>query len=93
MKKVLAWNGEAEHSSCTFTENMAPSRSGGQCSHSVAWGCTKVQLYEKAQHENIANRSKMHKSELQKTFKHEAGKNLQSGAKSKQGLSLAVCLG
>ncbi len=65
VNKVRAQQGEARSSSRTSTEDMAPSRRGGQRSHSGAEGRTRAQLYEEARRKNISGRSKMNKSDLE----------------------------
>ena len=69
VNKVRAQEGEARQSSRTSTEDMAPSKRGGQRSHSGAKGRTKAQLYEEARRRGIAGRSKMNKRALQEALK------------------------
>lgn len=68
VNKVRAQEGEARQSSRTSTDDMAPSRRGGQRSHSGAQGRTRAQLYEDARRKNIAGRSKMNKQQLQEAL-------------------------
>ncbi len=69
VNKVRAQEGEARQSSRTSTEDMAPSKRGGQRSHSGAKGRTRAQLYEEARRKGIAGRSKMNKSDLEEALK------------------------
>ena len=69
VNKVRAQGGEARQSSRTSTEDMAPSKRGGQRSHSAAQGRTRAQLYEEARRKGIAGRSKLSKSALEEALK------------------------
>lgn len=68
VNKVRAQQGEAKQSSRTSTEDMAPSRRGGQRSHGGAQGRTRAQLYEEARRKNIQGRSKMNKDQLEQAL-------------------------
>lgn len=68
VNKVRAQQGEAKQSSRTSTEDMAPSRRGGQRSHSGAQGRTRAQLYEEARRKNLQGRSRMNKAQLEQAL-------------------------
>lgn len=65
VNKVRAQKGESKQASKTSTQDMSPSRRGGQRSHRGEGGRTYKQLYAEAQKKNIAGRSKMTKGELE----------------------------
>ena len=68
VNKVRAQQGEAQHASCTSTKDLAPSKRGGQHSHSGAQGRTKAQLCAEARRKNIAGCSKMDKNALERAL-------------------------
>ena len=70
VNKVRAQKGESKQSSRTSTEDMAPSRRGGQRSHSGAQGRTRAQLYKEAGRKNMEGRSRMNKDQLEQALQH-----------------------
>ncbi|MFI0816545.1 plasmid stabilization protein [Streptomyces sp. NPDC021098] len=68
VNKERARTGESRTASRVSTEDMAPSRRGGQRSHSGAQGPTRDQLYAEAKRRNIEGRSHMTKSQLKKAL-------------------------
>ncbi|MFD7446995.1 plasmid stabilization protein [Streptomyces sp. NPDC059909] len=64
VNKERAQKGESKTASRTSTQDMSPSKRGGQRSHKGAQGPTYDQLYEEAKSRNIEGRSKMNKKEL-----------------------------
>ena len=66
VNKTRAQEGEAKESSKTSTNDMSPSKRGGQHSHEGPQGRTKDQLYEDAKRQDVAGRSTMTKDELKK---------------------------
>jgi plasmid stabilization system protein ParE len=65
VNKTRAQSGEAEKASPTSTNDMSPSRRGGQRSHSGAAGLTFAQLYAEARKKGVKGRSAMSKQELE----------------------------
>ncbi len=63
VNKERARSGEARESSRTSTEDISSSRRGGLRSHSGPGGRTRDQLYEKAKHRNVKDRSSMTKAQ------------------------------
>ena len=66
VNKERARAGEAKEASRTSTEDISSSRRGGLRSHRGSGGRTRDQLYEEARRKNIAGRSRMTKSELER---------------------------
>ena len=67
VNKERAQSGEAKTSSRTSRQDMSASRRGGQRSGTNRpKGRTKEQLYNEARRMNIAGRSKMNKTQLQR---------------------------
>ncbi|MEV4256877.1 plasmid stabilization protein [Spirillospora sp. NPDC049652] len=69
VNKERAQHGESATASKSSTQDMSPSRRGGQRSGtSRTKGRTKEQLYHEAKRRNIKGRSSMTKAELQKAL-------------------------
>ncbi|MBT2391974.1 MULTISPECIES: plasmid stabilization protein [Streptomyces] len=68
VNKERARSGESRTAGKSSTQDMAPSKRGGQRSHSGSEGPTYDQLYAEAQRRNIHGRSSMNKSELKKSL-------------------------
>jgi plasmid stabilization system protein ParE len=68
VNKVRAQVGEAGQASPTSTQDLSPSQGGGLRSHRGPGGRTFRQLYEEARSHNIAGRSKMTKTELERAL-------------------------
>ncbi|WP_064273786.1 hypothetical protein [Streptomyces sp. RTd22] len=68
VNKERARSGESRKASRISTEDMSPSRRGGQRSHTGAQGPTRDQLYAEAKRRNIEGRSQMTKSQLKKAL-------------------------
>jgi hypothetical protein len=66
VNKERARAGEAKQRSRSSTKDVSSGRRGGLRSHKGPGGRTKDQLYNEAKKKNIAGRSKMTKSELEK---------------------------
>jgi plasmid stabilization system protein ParE len=66
VNKERAQAGEAKQSSRLSKTDISSSRRGGLRSHSGPGGRTKAQLYNEAKDMNIAGRSTMSKSELER---------------------------
>ncbi len=66
VNKARARSGEAKQASKTSTEDISSGSRGGLRSHKGAGGRTKAQLYQEAKKKNIAGRSTMSKSQLEK---------------------------
>lgn len=66
VNKERARSGEAKSASRTSTQDISSSRRGGLRSHRGAAGRTRDQLYEEAKRKNIAGRSRMTKSQLER---------------------------
>lgn len=66
VNKARARSGEAKQASKTSTEDISSGRRGGLRSHKGAGGRTKAQLYQEAKKKNIAGRSTMSQSQLEK---------------------------
>lgn len=70
VNKERARAGEAEEASRTSTEDISSGRRGGLRSHRGPGGRTRDQLYNEARAKNIAGRSKMTKSQLERALGH-----------------------
>lgn len=66
VNKERARRGEAKGASRLSVRDVSSGHRGGKRSHSGAQGRTRDQLYQEAKRKNIAGRSKMTKSELEK---------------------------
>ncbi len=68
VNKERARSGEAKASSRTSRQDMSSSRRGGLRSHRGPGGRTKEQLYNEARRRGIPGRSRMTKSELERSL-------------------------
>jgi hypothetical protein len=66
VNKERARAGEAKESSASSVDDISSGRRGGLRSHRGEGGRTKQQLYNEAKAKNIAGRSAMSKTELEK---------------------------
>ena len=66
VNKERARAGEAKESSASSVDDISSGRRGGMRSHRGEGGRTKQQLYNEAKAKNIAGRSAMSKTELEK---------------------------
>ncbi|MEU5432098.1 plasmid stabilization protein [Streptomyces sp. NPDC020719] len=68
VNKERARAGESKTASKSSTQDMSPSKRGGQRSHSGSQGPTYDQLYAEAQRRNIHGRSTMDKARLKRAL-------------------------
>jgi hypothetical protein len=68
VNKERARAGEAKESSASSVDDISSGRRGGLRSHRGEGGRTKQQLYNEAKAKNIAGRSAMSKTELEKAI-------------------------
>jgi hypothetical protein len=68
VNKERARHGESKTASRLSKSDVSSGHRGGKRSHSGPEGRTKEQLYNEAKRKNIAGRSKMTKSELEKAL-------------------------
>ncbi|MYM19800.1 plasmid stabilization protein [Brevibacterium sp. 5221] len=66
VNKERAQEGEAKDASRTSTQDMSPSKRGGQHSHEGPQGRTRDQLYADAKRHGIEGRPSMDKAELER---------------------------
>jgi hypothetical protein len=72
VNKVRARSGESRNASKSSTDDISPSRRGGQRSGTDrAKGRTRDQLYNEARKLNIEGRSKMNKAQLQRAVERK----------------------